>query len=213
MKHPPFCCATALLLAFAFVAETPVVASHLDTISGNFYNSPPAKTSPCWTSRLGWIQMWREPTSDVTIVEPDIGIGRRFTSSDFNFDSRPGLDWSFTGETGCGWGFDFRYLWVDDFTATDTFIPLDDPQISTTPPTDSLFDTGDLFVLDSRSELRSIELLGRRCMGRFNVSAGFRYILVWPNARWADERLSSRRHSPRTRSSPLAHRTKLDWLC
>jgi opacity protein-like surface antigen len=110
-------------------------------------------------------------------VEPDVGLIPRFTSSEFDFDGSSGFDGFVGWDNGCGWGVDFRYLWVDDFTATESFFPLDDPQIATTPiQTPTLFDTGDLFLMDYTSDIQSVELLGHRDFGRFRVTAGFRYI-------------------------------------
>lgn len=140
------------------------------------YESKRAGHSNCWTSRLGYVHLWREYTSDVPIVVPDIGGIPRFSSSEFDFDGRSGADFSVAWENGCGWGIDMRYLGVDEFNATEPFIPLDDPQIATRPPTDSLFDTGDLFVLDYTSQIQSFEVLGRRSLGRWGLTGGFRYI-------------------------------------
>lgn len=174
MKQTFFYSAFASLLFLGLAGQNRLGASELGV---ELYEAPKAAASASWSGRLGFVQLWREETSDVLIVEPDVGLIPRFTSSEFDIDGSSGLDGSVLWDNGCGWGFEMRYLWVDDFTATESFFPLDGPQIATRPiPTPTLFDTGDLFLMDYRSEIQSFEALGRRNFGRFSVSAGFRYI-------------------------------------
>ena len=132
---------------------------------------------PWFTTRLGYVHMWRQNDSDIPLVVPDAGMTPSFTSSDFSFDGRPGIDVSMSWHSKYNCGIDVRYVGADSFLASGQHIALADPQIATILPTDSVFAALDVFTLNTSSTLRSVEVLGHHQLcGQWDVNLGYRYM-------------------------------------
>jgi len=144
----------------------------------DLFDDVKSKTDCCsnflsgWTVGADYVHMWRERTGTNFPLLLD-GTQPVFSASDFDSDSSPGIDARIAYHNGCGRGVEFRYLWLDGFEtsrdATATQIAL---TLATNPQSVLLSPA----TVSASSEFQSMELLGRQCIRRFDLSYGFRYV-------------------------------------
>ncbi len=129
------------------------------------------------TFRAGVLFMKRESPGNVPLVIDNNGAGPVVLSgSDFDFDYEVGAEASIIWDNPCLWApIEFRYMWINDWTATQSATGLTNPVVNTTPQATTL---NTLDYADYKSEMQSMELHFRRpcCNGRTTLLAGFRYI-------------------------------------
>jgi len=128
-----------------------------------------------WTGRVNYVYMWRQRIgSDFAVLE-DLSDNPVFNDSQFDFEGKSGIDTSLAWDNGCGRGVEFRYLWVDDFVSDQTmfFAPITRPA---TNPNTIAGGSGYDWNVRYKSEIQSLELLGRQGCGKIQLTYGFRYV-------------------------------------
>ncbi len=133
--------------------------------------------APCFrrtiTGRLSGVYLKREEPDSVPLIVDTAGA-TLFDAEQFDFEEEPGVDGTVIYQLNPCWGVEGRYLWMEEWEASEPVnIPVAPALINTAPPSVAS-DTASLFYT---SELRTAELsLRRTVVPGANIMAGFRYV-------------------------------------